>query len=290
MAREYDLDEILRQPQSVSFRKLTEAVIHQVLHRLEQQPGFESAFLREAMRQAPTGKLVAHWALASEALSKTGRQYSIGDAAFRDTLARLQVPWVLAACQAGTIAAPCSLVVAAALAKDGGEASADALMADFERARADDDDWALRYKLKRLSKYAKATPEWKALSRAVADELARRDGVKAETSCALKLGVGVPLCEYSLSMPGTRGNSVWVTISDRAQQVSLSISTGAPVGERDLGSTDVLAFPAALAAYASRAKVSWKWGEARVRTSLRGKKRELMLAWLKGERTPPLTS
>jgi hypothetical protein len=102
--------------------------------------------------------------------------------------------------------------------------------------------------------------------------------------------VGVPLCEYSLSMPGTRGNSVWVTISDRAQQVSLSISTGAPVGERDLGSTDVLAFPAALAAYASRAKVSWKWGEARVRTSLRGKKRELMLAWLKGERTPPLTS
>lgn len=83
------------------------------------------------------------------------------------TLLFLQQPWLLDALQAGVVQETAPLTALAALAKDGSEASHDALLAEFDRARQDKSDWPLRYKLKRLGRYAKPTPHWKALERSV---------------------------------------------------------------------------------------------------------------------------
>jgi hypothetical protein len=197
------LDAIVEAPQHVSHRKLPAELIAQLLERLQGVEGFGSAFVREAMRQAPPGQLEAHWTRTSEALSKAGRQYSLGDAAFRETLALLQNPWLLAACQAGAVAGSSPIVVAAALARDGSEASHDALMAEFERARREaSSEWELRYKLKRIARYATRNVQWKALEAAVHGELDAREAAAAadERTAARILGLEVKLLAFSASL------------------------------------------------------------------------------------------
>jgi hypothetical protein len=60
-----------------------------------------------------------------------------------------------------------------------------------------------------------------------------------------------------------------------------------PDGAREPGLTDVRTLPAALQAIARRDGFSWSWSTATVRTNLRGKKRDALLAWMRGERPSP---
>lgn len=163
-------------------RKLGEEELREVLAALEGSPTFPSAFVREGMRHAPEGELQGYWVETLKALSRVTRQYSLGDKSFIATLTFLQEPWLLEALRAGVVQEAAPLTALAALAKDGSEASHDALLAEFERARREKSDWALRYKLERLGRYAKQTPHWEALERSVLDELARREGRKERPS------------------------------------------------------------------------------------------------------------
>lgn len=280
------VEDVAQHPQLVSHRRLSPELISSVLQRLEQLDGFSSAFAREAMRQAPPEDLADRWRRTSEALSKAGRQYSLGDEAFRQTLALFQEPWLLAACQAGAVAGRAPLVVDAALAKDGSEASYDALMAELARALADTDDWQLRHKLKRLKRYARPTPRWQALDAMVDGELRRRtDAMAARPTFAKALGLELPLLGWSIELRGSGGRHVWLLIEDDGANLQLEYRRAD--GSREPQPTDVRALPQVLAQLAERDGFRWNWSEPLVRTNLRGKKREQFLAWLRGERPSP---
>lgn len=168
-------------------RKLAEAELDELIDALEKSRTFPSAFVREAMRHAKEDARQAHWVETLKALSRVTRQYSLGDKSFLATLTFLQEPWLLEALRAGVVQEAAPLTALAALAKDGSDESHDALLAEFDRARRDKSDWPLRYKLKRLGRYAKQTPHWKALEASVQRELARRDarpGVKGKKELA----------------------------------------------------------------------------------------------------------
>ena len=262
-------------------RKLRDEEIKEVLAALERSPTFPSAFVREAMLHAKEGALQAHWGETLKALSRTTRQYSVGDKNFVATLLALQEPWLLDAVQAGVVQQSAPLTALAALAKDGSDASHDALLAEFERARQDKSDWALRSKLKRLGRYAKQTPHWEALERSVADELARRDGKKQSGSLAQRLGLNVPLLRFSLTLTGrARGQkqliTLWLQGDDRHSNFrSQSLHLKVPEDFTQLG--------AWLPRVTKAERITWNWDDAQLVTNLRGKHREAMLAWLKGE-------
>ena len=220
-----------------------------------------------------------------KALSRTTRQYSVGDKSFIATLTFLQEPWLLDAVQAGVVQEAAPLTALAALAKDGSDASHDALLGEFERARRDKSDWALRYKLKRLGRYAKQTPHWEALERSVVQELERRDGKKQAGSLAQRLGLNVPLLRFSLTLTGrARGQKerIFLWLQGDAQQPnykSQSQQLKVPEDFTQLGPW--------LTRVTKSERITWDWNAARLVTNLRGKHREAMLAWLKGEASSP---
>lgn len=275
-----DVETVIDRLTTRQFLDLEPALIREVLKRLEREAGFSALFVREVMRDVPETKLKAQWALALNAVSKAGRQYSIGDAAFRETLRLLQDPVLLGACQATAVQCGAPVVVCAALAKDGSEASFDALMAELERARDGRDDWALRYKLNRLHRYAKPGPAFEAFQGAVDAAMNRRDAKKAESSYAKKLGLHVPLLELSVWLVPVKGPGkfAWVSVSDRHESFSLQTTDDRPKV------TDIKKVPAWLA----KLGVKWDWAGARVRTNLRGKHRTAMLEWLEGKRRSPV--
>ncbi|MDP1823623.1 MAG: hypothetical protein Q8L48_10285 [Archangium sp.] len=268
-------------------RKLGEEEIAELLSALEQSPTFPSAFVREAMRAAKDGARQAHWVETLKALSRTTRQYSVGDKSFVATLTFLQEPWLLDAVRAGVVQEAAPLTALAALAKDGSEASHDALLAEFERARRDKSDWALRYKLKRLGRYAKHTPHWDALEQAVQAELARRDGAKQSGSLAQRLGLNVPLLRFSLTLTGrARGEKerpwLWLQGDDRHpnfKSQALKLDSQPP--------QDFTQVAAWLTRVTKTGHLTWDWAGAKLVTNLRGKHRDAMVAWLKGERSSP---
>ncbi|MFO0595400.1 MAG: hypothetical protein U0228_08850 [Myxococcaceae bacterium] len=269
-----------------STRKASPADIKDHLRALEESRTFPAVFVREAM----AGKAVTTdaWAEVLKALSRTTRQYSIGDKAFMATLKELQQPWLLQAIQAATVSDDAPLVVLAALAHDGTETSHDALLAEFGRARAAKSDWALRYKLKRITRYAKPNAHLAALEATVKAELEARDGVKAEHSLAKKLGLNVDLLKFYLEVHGTRPR--------QTREVFLIISaddrgTGLPtqaLGVDDKPPRDFLKVRDWLATVTRKEKVAWNWDAVRLRTNLRGKHRDAMVAWLRGQRETPL--
>jgi hypothetical protein len=233
------------------------------------------------MRHAKDGAVQAHWVETLKALSRTTRQYSVGDKSFIATLTFLQEPWLLETVQAGVVQEAAPLAALAALAKDGSDSSHDALVAEFERARRDKSDWALRHKLKRLGRYAKQTPHWEALERSVVEELARRDGKKQSGSLAQRLGLNVPWLRFSLTLSGrARGQkrliTLWLQGDDRhANFKSQSLQLKVPEDFTQLG--------AWLPHVTKAERITWDWDGARLVTNLRGRHREAMLAWLKGE-------
>lgn len=264
-------------------RKLAEAELDELIGALEKSPTFPSAFVREAMRHAKEGARQAHWVETLKALSRVTRQYSLGDKSFIATLTFLQEPWLLEALRAGVVQEEAPLTALAALAKDGSDESHDALLAEFERARRDQSDWPLRYKLKRLGRYAKQTPHWEALEASVQQELARRDGAKESGSYAQRLRLNVPLLRFSLQLRGrVQGKKdlfVWLQADDRHPNYKSQALELSPKPPEDF--TRVAAW---LAAVTKAQRISWDWEGARLTTNVRGKQREAMLAWLKGER------
>ena len=67
-------------------RKLSLTEIDAQLVTLEKSSSFAAVFVREAMRAARKGEVQQHWAETLKALSRVGRQYSLGDQAFMATL------------------------------------------------------------------------------------------------------------------------------------------------------------------------------------------------------------
>jgi hypothetical protein len=263
-------------------RKLGEDEIREVLTALEGSPTFPSAFVREAMRHAPEGSVQAHWVETLKALSRTTRQYSLGDKSFIAALSALQEPWLLEAVQAGVVQEAAPLTALAVLAKDGSDASHDALLAEFERARKDKSDWPLRYKLKRLSRYAKKTSHWEALEKSVLEELARRDGDKEPGSLAKRLGLNVPLLSFSLQLTGrAKGKkeliTLWLQGDDRSPNFKSQTLELTPKPPQDFTQT-----AAWLTKVTKAERITWHWDDARLTTNLRGKNRDAMLDWLKG--------
>lgn len=276
-------------------QKLPTELREQVLSAIERQPpenAFSGAFVREAMRWGPDvddepGR-AKRWEETIVALSKAGRQYSVGDVDFRAAMKLFQTPWLLAACQAGAVAGNAPVVVAAALAQDGSEASYDALLAELERAKASEDDWALKYKLKRLAKYAKQNEAWAAFLAAVKAELDARDQSMVATSVAKALGLNVALLQFSYDLPGfvrPEGPVTWyLSISDRRDEPVHS----QVVPLRELkGPKKVLELPKWLQTVTEARRITWRWGEARVRSNLRGQYLDAFTAWLRGERASP---
>lgn len=269
-------------------RKADRGGITRLLSTLEQSTAFPAVFVRQSMKSASVTEFEERWVEALKSLSRTTRQYSVGDKAFVATAEVLQTtPWLLDAVRAATVSDDAPLVALVALGKDGTDESYDALMAEFERARTATDDWALRYKLKRLARYAKASKHLEALDTAVKQELERRDGKKMEGSLAQRLGLNVDLLSFYLEVRGrkpkqTRG--VWMIISGNDRFSGLPTQA---LGLDDPPPKDFLLVRDWLAKTTKREKVEWLWGEARVKTNLRGKHREAMVQWLRGLRDAP---
>lgn len=270
-------------------RKAAKPGIEKHLEALTKSTSFPAVFVREAMKTK--GVSTESWSEVLKALSRTTRQYSIGDKAFMATLNDLQEPWLLAAIQAATVSDDAPLVVLAALANDGSETSHDALLAEFERARTAKDDWALRYKLKRIWRYAKQNTHMSALDATVKAELASREGKKAETSLAKKLGLNVDLLKFFLEVDGTRpkqqSRPVHLIIS--ANDLHSGLPTQAlGLDERDKPPRDFLKVREWLASVTRKEKIEWNWDLVRVTTNLRGKHREAMVEWLRSQRESPI--
>jgi hypothetical protein len=269
-----------------STRKAEKRAIEEHLRALEESPSFPAVFVREAMKARAVS--TDPWTEVLKALSRTTRQYSIGDKAFMATLNDLQAPWLLGAIQAATVSDDAPLVVLAALAHDGSETSHDALLAEFERARTSKDDWALRYKLKRIWRYAKQNAHMQALDATVKAELASRDGVKAESSIAKKLGLNVELLKFFLEIDGSKPKG--------AREVHLIISaddrhSGLPtqaLGVEDKPPRDFLKVRDWFSSVTKRERITWHWDTVRIRTNLRGKHRDAMVEWLRGDRPSPV--
>lgn len=278
-------------------RKLSRAEIDEILTSLAPSPTFPAVFVREAMRAAKPALFEAHWAETLKALSRTTRQYSLGDKAFMATLAFLQAPWLLAAVQAATVAADAPLTALAALARDGSDASYDALLAEYERARTSEGEWPLRYKLRRLGRYAKPGEHWRSLEALVKQELARRDGKKAEGSLAQRLGLHVPLLDFYLQVDGRKtprakrgvtkpgDRSVFLILSGNDHNQNLPSQV---LGLDSKPPRDFTEAPAWLAKVTKSERVTWDWERAIVRSNLRGKYRDAMLAWVRGLRPTPV--
>ena len=265
-------------------RKLKDEEIAELLAALEKSPTFPSAFVREGMRHAKEGALQAHWVETLKALSRTTRQYSLGDKSFIATLTFLQEPWLLEALRAGVVQEAAPLTALAALAKEGSDASHDALLAEFDRARCSKSDWALRSKLKRLGRYAKQTPHWEALERSVAEELGKRGAAKQSGSLAQRLGLSVPLLRFSLTLTGrAKGHkriNLWLQGDDRhPDDKSQSVQLEVPPDFTQLGPW--------LGRVTKSEHITWDWEGARLVTNLRGKHRDAIVEWLKGERPSP---
>lgn len=248
-------------------RRAERPAITRHLTALEPSTTFPAVFVRQAMQSATVTEFEERW-VDLKSLSRTTRQYSVGDKAFVATAEALQTtPWLLDAVRAATVSDDAPLVALVALGKDASDESYDALMAEFERARTASDDWALRYKLKRLARYATSSPHLEALDTAVKQELERRDGVKMEGSLAQRLGLNVDLLSFFLEVQGRKPK--------QTRDVSLIISGN----DRHSGlPTQAL----------GREKIEWDWAEARVKTNLRGKYREAMVEWVRGLRDKPI--
>ncbi len=285
------LAEVLTALQAPGNKSLPLELIEEALVALESKNTFASAFVREAMRAAPRDEegRRAHWRQTIVALSKAGRQYSVGDEAFRATLTMfVSSPWLLAACQAGTVAASMPVVVAAALAKDGSEASRDALMLEFHRAVNAEDRWGLQYKLKRLGRYATKNAAWCSFENAVAGALNARDEVLVQNSFAKELGLRVKLLTLSMQVDGFETGQgpawLWLRIDDKQQTIDLQSTPN-----RSFASPkSALEIPGLIAEVTRRHSLLFRWSEARTRSSLRGKNLEALVAWVRGLRESPL--
>jgi hypothetical protein len=286
-----------------SCQRLPTTVIREVLARLENEKKPEAVriFLREVMRLSEGRALEDAWTAALLAVLDLDTEYGWGSkqkkAKFRGLA---QNPVTLAAIQAAVVgAANPPLDMLAVLANDGGEASADALLAVFALGRHD--PW-----LEYLKTHAAKSAAIEALLSGVSARLEKKEAASPALVFArdvlglevAKLSVRatlnsvetnsnrVPLYQGSLAIDSS-SEAWWSVHLSRVDAASLDfVSTGFGMGAgamRDdlkLGRCAVEELPRWVAATAKKLNV--RWHVSTPYGSLRGKKREAFTAWLFG--------
>lgn len=123
--------------------------VDEVLRALEGATAWAALFVLEAMRLAPSAGRLEVWRDALEILQRLERL---------DAALETGKPWILGALQAATVADPPTVAVLVALAKEGSDASCDALIADFERCRTAEGGILLEERARTLARYGKGIP------------------------------------------------------------------------------------------------------------------------------------
>jgi hypothetical protein len=260
-------------------------------------------FLKEAVdSRLDDETLVARWSEANQVLRDVNA-YEWGS---KERHAKLRAicdtAWQLQAIQAAVVGIrppdDAGLDFMAVLALDGSEASADALMPHIHHAMTTGDGLTA---FKRLEKYAADTPPMRAMFEKTKSLLGERSKQCPIHAVLRTLGIDVSTCDYSLWM-GSREARSHVPIAqvnfsfDSQARPYIHLSIDAPMGETSwndlnirpdalgLGRPELADLPAYFASAAKKLFVNWSWDEASISSSLRGKKREAVLQWLRKPR------
>lgn len=160
-----NIDDAFKRLWSKRSLKLDRASIRQILDALEGETNWPQVFVCEAMRDAPEQEFTARWATTLGVLQANKSAKSI---------IPTEPEWILRALQAATVSTWAGDGVLVALAREGSDASRDALIADFEHSRAEPEPWMLEDRVKKLKKHAKSLPLLAEFCERHEKELARR--------------------------------------------------------------------------------------------------------------------
>lgn len=265
-------------------------------------------FLKQAVPvRLDDDALVARWREALEALLDVNTSYAWGSKQRRAKIQGLARGPFLEAIQAVVVG--CETVAIdflAALVADGSEASIDALLPRFHRASTEKDKGLDL--LDRLRTHAADTPP----VRAMLAEIERLLDAREATSPALALAAVIPglgevdsfwATVYLSSVEERRGgvgrvqghiridsrSPSWLSVSVTEGEVGEWRSTSFDERELDedqleLGRCEGPGLPAWLARAEKTLDIKWSWDGMPIRTGLRGKKRDALLAWLRSGR------
>jgi hypothetical protein len=289
--------------------RLPPPAIRAVLRRLPAAPGPHAVVLRDLVPlELDDAALEAAWGGALQALLDLQTSYGWGSKQKRAKLQALAAePRLLGAVQAAAGAceeAPVDLL--AVLAIDASEASVDALLPHVERA-AREKDRGLDL-LQRLRTHARSTPTLDALLARVEGLLEAREAASPALLLARELGFGEVETFWFFTLFGSTGldrsNVPVYQVSlrvDSREADWLSVHVSGPVGmelripgtsfgadavhrdELGLGRCAASELPQWLARSARKLGVTWSLSQVDPSTSVRGKKRERLARWLRGE-------
>ena len=145
--------------------KWSEAQIAEALDALSDGTGWVSVFVCEAMRLAPKDKTLESWA---EVLGVLQQLRTL------DVTLSTKKAWLLGALQAATVSESPTIPVTVALAREGSDASRDALIADFERVRRSEvAAHSLKSFVRELKRYGKGVAFCDVLRERAETELSR---------------------------------------------------------------------------------------------------------------------
>lgn len=275
-------------------------VIEALLVRLEQEPGGLPIFLREAMRLRGSLSVSEAWRTALLAVLDLTSSYAWGSKQLKAKFRALAGdPRMLASIQAAVVGArmvPLSLL--AVLATHGGEEAADALLTVFEKGR--------HGAIEQLATHAAKTPAMQALlaSSTQAAEAAEKSGPFSQFALAA-WGFEVPRGRVSISfgseergtIPGqqelsryqggvhfsTSGGAWWtVSLTDITESNPREASIGfSPTFNRTAMGLEACAVEEIPEWIANAGRVlKTRWRPPTVWGSVRGKKRDVIAAWL----------
>lgn len=282
-------------------QQIPPSVIREVLRRLDAEQAADpiKVFLREYVRVSQGRPVREVWKEALLALLDLDSEYAWGSKQKKAKFSALAArPSIVAAMQAAVVVtAKPPLAMLAVLAAEGGETSADALLSIFAQGGVADT------RLTHLETHAAKTPAMAALlesaeSRAVAKSKASPAIAFAKEHLGLELdalSVHVTVNSVELNrnhVPRFQGSfdidSSWdqfwaVSITEVVSSGTRFPGTYVRMGDvvRDelkLGVCQLVEAPRWLAAAAKKLGVTWNVSVSR--SSLRGKKRELVVAWL----------
>lgn len=269
-------------------------------------PGPNHLFLRLAVpTDLPAPLLSTRWAAALQALLDLDTEYAWGSRRKRAKFAKLAGDPIMLPAIQGTVAGSpeVSLAMLAVLAVDGSDTSYDALVSHIDTAfKAGDRRLDM---LRHLRTHAAHTPALDALFAEIDGAIRARNDASPALALGPIIGVGaVKALWFTVSLASTRRtrNRVpWIqgglAIDSRSKAwFSASLSTVEPdfsagkstrfdatelqLDQLGLGRCDPAALPRWLADAAARLDITWDFTIAR--SSLRGAKRDRVLAWLRG--------
>ena len=287
-------------------KKLPEPVIRALLQRLEGVVSPASIFVRAFL--AGTTELADAWEQAMYRLLSLDTTYAWGSKQKRAKLEALAAePKVVEALQASVVTTETMRMDAlAVLAIDASEASVDALMPHFERAAREKDQKLDR--LLALKKYASPTPAMTAMLARVDAMVGERNSASPALEFAASIGLGAMekfWFDLFLASDAVNANGVpqfqgglhfdsgqlhWFSCHlSEVQPASLKFegsrfgTKGVQSDALKLGACEPDRVPIWLEGAARKLRCQWNFEYGRPRTNLRGKKRDQMMAWLRGE-------